>query len=295
MADDRELNDKAGFTSKVVELPRLHRITAFRMTSVDPHRLARFYVEGIGFRAATAAEIAPREMLDLDLAGSGLRLSLMLGDQRIDLDGFSDPGRPYPRDSTAVDLVFQHCAIVVTDIDAAYRHVGHRGAEAISRDGPVTLPKSAGGVVAVKFRDTEGHPLEFLQFPSSGPSPWTEAAGSRSGALGIDHSAISVSDADASAAFYEACGLRLGHRTLNRGETQAALDAVPAPIVDVVPLSPSGGAPHLELLGYRSPERRRGQPLRPNDIAATRIVWGADRSGLLRDPDGHLHQLEHQP
>jgi len=32
-----------------------------------------------------------------------------------------------------------------------------------------------------------------------------------------------------------------------------------------------------------------------NDIAATRIVWHADRDALVRDDDGHLHQLVKTP
>jgi hypothetical protein len=56
-------------------------------------------------------------------------------------------------------------------------------------------------------------------------------------------------------------------------------------------MNPSRQPPHVELLGYRRPTPRTGAGLRANDIAATRILWRSDREELLRDPDGHLHQL----
>lgn len=80
--------------------------------------------------------------------------------------------------------------------------------------------------------------------------------------------------------------------TLNQGPTQAALDGLAEVRVDVVPLIPTASPPHLELLHYRSPPTCSDHAWRPNDIAATRIVWRSDRDGLVRDPDGHFHQLE---
>ena len=79
---------------------------------------------------------------------------------------------------------------------------------------------------------------------------------------------------------------------MNKGWTQVALDDLPGVEVDVVPLQPSTMPPHLELLGYRKPVGRGSGPLAANDVAATRVVWQAARSALVRDPDGHLHQLE---
>ncbi len=148
------------------------------------------------------------------------------------------------------------------------------------------LPASAGGVTAVKFRDPEGHPLELLQFPDDSVSGW---AGK--GLLGIDHSAISVSDVGASRRFYEAFGLSIHSPTLNDGPTQVALDGLTSVEVDVLPMLPQRNTPHLELLAYRDPIGRSAGRLEPNDIAATRIVWAADRDALVRDPDGHLHMF----
>jgi hypothetical protein len=50
---------------------------------------------------------------------------------------------------------------------------------------------------------------------------------------------------------------------------------------------PAQDTPHLELFGYLTPVGRRAV----SDVAATRIVWQADRDALLCGPDGHLHLL----
>ena len=111
------------------------------------------------------------------------------------------------------------------------------------------------------------------------------------GLLGIDHSAIVVSDLAASCDFYETAGLAKGKAALNHGATQAALDGLNAPCVDVVPMQPADAPPHVELLHYRRPVEEGREAWAVNDVAATRIVWDAPASALLRDPDGHLHQM----
>jgi hypothetical protein len=161
------------------------------------------------------------------------------------------------------------------------------GATAISTEGPVTLPASSGGVTASKFRDPEGHPLEFLQFPPESRTRWQGE-----GLLGIDHSAISVSNAALSERFYVELGLVLQSATLNQGEGQEALDALQKPVVAVVPMMPSQAPPHLELLAYRTPAGRACGIMGANDVAATRTVWASDCDALIRDPDGHLHLLK---
>jgi catechol 2,3-dioxygenase-like lactoylglutathione lyase family enzyme len=168
-----------------------------------------------------------------------------------------------------------------------------RAAAAISEGGPQLLPPQAGGVHAFKFRDPDGHPLELLQFPAgSGPASWRgrSAVPGQIG-LGIDHSAISVADADASAAFYTELGLKTGERTFNHGPGQQRLDGLADVEVAVTPMQPAAGTPHLELLGYQVPRGALGPALQANDAAATRIVWQGTRAALLRDPDGHLQQI----
>ncbi len=266
--------------------PRLIAITGFRLTTNQPDRLARFYAEGIGFATIGRAPIPAEEMTLLGLAGGGIRLALQLGSQKLDLDCFDRPSEPYPAGTTAADGIFQHLAIVTSDAAAAQARARAHGATAISTGGPVTLPATAGGVTAVKLRDPEGHPLEFLQFPTGANPRWRGE-----GMLGIDHSAISVADAHASRRFYAALGLAVRRPTLNHGPTQAALDGLPEVQVEVAPMMPTQDTPHLELLGYLTPMGRRAARRAVSDVAATRIVWQADRDALLSDPDGHLHLL----
>lgn len=263
----------------------LSAIAGFRLVTADPPSLAGFY-QAIGFTAGAVHPIPENEIGLLGLVGAGQRLPLTLGASHIDLDGFERIGRPYPVDANAADLVFQHLALVTDDAPAAWARALAAGASPISRDGPTTLPASAGGVTAIKFRDPDGHPLEFLQFPAGSKPAWQG-----SGTLGIDHSAISVLDVSTSQRFYERYGLREGAATFNHGPTQAALDGLDDVRVDVTAMNPKIGSPHVELLGYRNPRPREHSPFAANDIAATRILWRADRDALLRDPDGHLHQV----
>ena len=260
-------------------------ITGFRLTCAMLDRSLAFY-DGLGFTIDTPVAILAEEIALLGLSGSGTRLPMRIGEQRVDLDSFDPAGPRYPTDADAADLGFQHLALVTDDAHAAWELARMLGATPISDDGPITLPASSGGVTAIKFRDPEGHPLEFLQFPPGADTAWRG-----SGILGIDHSAISVADVRGSQTFYQSFGLEPRGATINSGATQAALDGLPGVEVDVVPLFPLRATPHLELLGYRSPRGRQKSASSANAIAATRIVWAADRDALLRDPDGHLHQL----
>ena len=260
-------------------------VAGFRMVTAEPARLSAFY-RAIGFDVGEAKPIPASEMKLLGLAGAGTRITMCLGPSHVDLDCFALPGRAYPVNATACDLIFQHLALVTDDAQTAWSRALNAGATPISRQRPVTLPKSAGSVTAVKFRDSEGHPLEFLQFPGGANPDWTGR-----GIMGIDHSAISISDVAASRRFYAGHGLSEGEMTINQGAAQVALDALNAVAVDVLPMRPLDNPPHVELLGYRHPVARQHSPLAANDIAATRIVWRSDHNALVRDPDGHLHQL----
>ena len=264
---------------------RVSAITAFRLTTAEPETLARFY-EGLGFAVGARESIPEDEIELLGLSCGGTRLPLRLGGQRVDLDSFEQRGRPYPCNPTSADLCFQHFALVSDDAQAAWARAMGLGARPISVRGPVTLPVSAGNVTAAKFRDPEGHPLEILQFPEGSGQRWQAT-----GFLGIDHSAISVSDVVASRRFYEELGLSVQGPTVNRGPTQEALDALTNVVVDVLPMMPPCAAPHVELLAYGTPRGHAAVLPRAIDIAATRTVWAADRDALIPDPDGHLHLL----
>lgn len=270
----------------------LSAVAGFRLVTADLPRLRHFYQGVLGFAAQGSEQaIAPDEMALLGLCGSGLRQTLRLGEQVVAIECYEQAGRGYPDYGDAASLWFQHLALVVADIAPAYHRVA--AATPISSGGPQHLPASSGGVRAFKFRDPDGHPLELLQFPANArPLAWQDrlAADGQIG-LGIDHSAISVADEEASLAFYGAFGLEPGQRTLNQGPEQQRLDHLADVEVAVVPMQPGRGTPHLELLGYRVPRGGPGPALQANDIAATRIVWRGTGPALLRDPDGHFQQI----
>jgi catechol 2,3-dioxygenase-like lactoylglutathione lyase family enzyme len=279
-------------SSESPEGAQLTAIGGFHLVTADLPRLRRFYQETLGFAADGPEQAIARDELELlGLHGAGRRQALRLGEQVVAIDQFETMGRSYPEHCDAASLWFQHLALVVADMAEAYRRV--RAVTPISEGGPQQLPASSGAVHAFKFRDADGHPLELLQFPAdSRPPAWrgkTPAAGQIG--LGIDHSAISVANADASSLFYRSLGLEPGNRTINQGPEQQRLDHLIGVEVSVVPMQPPLGTPHLELLGYRIPRGAAGPPLQANDIAATRIVWHGARAALLRDPDGHIRQI----
>lgn len=285
-------------------------ITAVLRTVPDLGAAEAFYRDALGFTTVEAARALGSEEADL-LGVPGVRVSSLtigLGEQRIGLLDFDPPGAPYPSDSTASDLWFQHCALVVTDMEAAYGRVSQFAIAPVSIGGPQHLPPNTGGVRAFKFRDPFGHPLELLWFPPGGGDPvWH----TRGGALfrGIDHTAIAVREADASAEFYRgALGLETTDQSRNRGPEQEHLDALPGDVVDVVALAPRQAPPHLELLGYRTGTRRRPAETSPADASLSRTLamvddldalghgtlaglrqgrWRGHKAATFRDPDGH--------
>lgn len=299
---------------------RLLRVT---LPVSDLARFAAFYRDALGFAVlgtrtrggegfarATATALARAEVT-----------TLRLGTQHLELERHDPPGRPYPDDSRSQDLWFQHAAIIVADMDTAYRRLCAAGATPISRDGPERLPESSGGVTAFKFRDPDGHPLELLQFPAGREPVFWRGAPRVAGepCLGVDHSAIGVADAPASARFYAAAlGLSNTAAGVNSGPAQQRLDDAPGAVVDVLALTPADAPPHVELLGYRTPADGRPAPsgTAVADIVATRLVLevarldqaalhaaGArfvsdgvvegdeGRTAFVRDPDGHMLEL----
>ena len=237
-----------------------HRIRRIGFTSADLGLVAGFYA-ALGFEAIGTEAVGEAELAMLGMAGARAeRLSMRLGRQEVEFVRFDPPGRAYPNDSTSTDLWFQHIAIAVSDIGEAYARAMAAGGHAITEGGPQTLPPNTGSVTAFKFRDPEGHPLELLAFPPGvGEEAW-QAKGAAVPFLGIDHTAIAVSDIVRSRAFYEGLGFRVKPGSENAGPGQQRLDAVAADRVAVVPLVLPQVPPHLELLGYEVGSRRPMPP-----------------------------------
>lgn len=284
------------------EHSRVRRLARFVLTTSDAPRLAAFYERAFGTRRLAFERRSGAEFEALlDVRGGAVSVTLGLRSEVIELLEFDRPGRPYPPAPSSFDLVFQHFAIVVTNMDEAYGRLSTVGGwTAISIGGPQRLPASAGGVAAFKFRDPEGHPLELLAFANDAAPPRWRAVRDGNQCLGIDHSAISVADTLRSVDFYEQLGFTVAARSLNSGLEQERLDAVREPHVEITALAPPRVSPHIELLCYRGVQHGRTD-LRGNDIAATRIVLemeAGDESPdacampcSLVDPDGHRLSL----
>jgi catechol 2,3-dioxygenase-like lactoylglutathione lyase family enzyme len=230
---------------------------------------------GCGVERRDATEQSLTSVLGIPEA-SGRRSLLRLGRERIELLEFTDSmGRPYPCDSTSTDIWFQHMAIIVHDMaDAHQRVMSQTRFRPISRAGPVRLPAESGGVTAFKFRDHDGHPLELIAFPAGrGPAEW-RGADSTGPFLGVDHTAIGISDSGISTRFFSSVfGFSVGALTENRGPEQADLDDVDNVHVSVTQLAHDLPAPRMELLQYHVGTRRPiPHDAASNDIAATHSV-----------------------
>jgi len=286
---------------------RVHCLARIDMVCGDPEALAEFYQAAFGFVGTAAVPLAGRD------------IELRLGGQTIRLVRARPGGRAYPQDVPGWSPLFQHIAIVVSDMQRAYAHLDTiPGWAPISTAGPQVLPIASGGVSAFKFRDPEGHPLELIAFPAGAVPPRWQTQ-SQNVFLGIDHSAVSVSSTATSIAFYESLGLNRSAGSLNVGREQALLDDVPDAIVRVTALATSQATPHVELLCYQGDFDRHVPAQGLHDATATRLVLkvenrstleavcarvsGALLSGpglrrnnlhcaLLHDPDGHLIRLE---
>src|SRR5690349_14794742 len=211
--------------------PSISAVDSVGITVNDLDRAVEFYTQVLMFQKVSEREVAGETYEHLfGVFGLRLRVArLRLGDESIELMQFLAPrGRPMPADSHANDRWFQHVAIIVSDMDRAYARLRTFKVEHAS-SGPQRLPDwnpNAGGIEAFYFRDPDGNFLEILHFPpDKGAAKWHEAHGKLF--LGIDHTAIVVSDTEASLHFYrDRLGLRVVGTSENYGTEQEHLNNV---------------------------------------------------------------------
>jgi catechol 2,3-dioxygenase-like lactoylglutathione lyase family enzyme len=169
-------------------------VDSVAVTVSDMNRAIDFYTHVLTFEKVADREVAGDEYEHL-FGVFGLRVRsvrMRLGDEHLELMQFLAPhGRPIPADSHSNDRWFQHIAIIVTDMSAAYARLRSFNVEHAS-SGPQRLPDwnpNAGGIEAFYFHDPDGHNLEVLSFPpDKGPPKWHVKNGPLF--LGIDHTAI---------------------------------------------------------------------------------------------------------
>jgi len=310
-------------------VPVVEQVGAIGITVSDMDASVDFYSKILSFEKVSDVEVTGEDYERLQ-GVFGLRMRVVrmrLGDEFIELTEYLAPkGRPVPVDSRSNDRWFQHIAIITSDMDKAYALLRQNKVEHAST-GPQRLPdwnKNAGGIKAFYFRDPDRHWLEILQFPEGkGDAKWQRTDRLF---LGIDHTAIVVSNTEASLKFYrDVLGLHVAGTSENYGTEQEHLNNVFGARLRITSLRAGSGGPGIEFLEYLAP--RDGRPSPGDERASDLIHWqttlvvnAADRfaqnllaenfrlvspgaisisggqlgfsKGLLaRDPDGHVMAL----
>lgn len=306
-------------------------VVSIGMTVRDIDKAIAFYSDVLSFEKVADAELTgePCERLT-GIFGVRMRVArLKLGKEILELTEYLAPrGRPIPADSRSNDRWFQHTAIVVSDMDEAYKRLRKHKVEHASV-GPQRLPdwnKNAAGIQAFYFKDPDGHVLEIIHFPvNRGDARWHAKTDRLF--LGIDHTAIVVEDTESSVKFYrDIMGLKIAGESENYGPEQERLNHVFGARLRITTLRAPAG-PGIELLEYLSPRDGRPYPKgsKPNDLwhwqprietgsisylekalrmARTEFISpgivdsGEHKAGprqelLIRDPDGHSLLMQH--
>lgn len=256
-------------------------VHAVRFNVKSMKRAERFFTEALGFKVIRQSET---------------RTILKLGAEHLEIQRY-DPSCVFvlPTDTHSNDLWFQHIAIVVSDMDKAFEHLREHKIEPLSV-APQTLPASnpaAGGIRAYYFRDPEGHALELIWFPQGKGDPrWQRPT--KELFLGIDHTAIVVSNTKASLDFYRELGFEPRSYSENYGIEQARLNNVPGAHLRITSLRAHEGI-GIEFLEYFNPRngRRPVADLCIGDVQVPAVVAGSTgKARTVRDPDGHIMLLE---
>jgi aquaporin Z len=260
----------AGLVARAFWRAEIVEVVAIELAVSDTDRSVAFFTDVLEFELVEIGEGHAR---------------LSLGEEELVLRERRGVVRP----EHSNELSFQHIAIVVTDMDAAFGKLQGARVRLIG-GGPQLLPawnRDVAGIRALYFRDPDGNPLELLELPSDKGAPRWHL--SQRLFAGIDHTAIVVASTRRAVALYrDHVGLTLAGDSLNFGAEQEALSGVPQARVRVTALRGARG-PGVELLEYESGLITGGATGMP----AWRIHLAAGpanafcRSGATRDADGH--------
>jgi catechol 2,3-dioxygenase-like lactoylglutathione lyase family enzyme len=254
--------------------PLVKGVDSIGLTVSDLDRSVEFYSSVLQFQKVSEVEVDGESYEHATgLFGVRMRIARMrLGEESIELTEFLAPrGRPAPIDARSNDRWFQHVAIIVSDMDRAYQRLRDYKVQHAS-SGPQLLPawnKNAAGIRAFYFRDPDGHPLEILWFPPEKGNPKWHVPTEKL-FLGIDHTAIVISDTEASLKFYRGLGMEVAGESENYGPEQERLNNVFGARLRITALR-AGSGPGIEFLEYLAP--RDGRPFPPEEKANDLIHW----------------------
>ena len=201
------------------------------MTVADMDRVAGVLHHGA---PASRRSRTSRSRAGLRAADRGLRCAnaaivrLRLGDEMIELTEFLAPrGTADARRLRRNDRVFQHIAIIVSDMERRTRGFGSTGSSTHrpGHSGCPTGTRTPAASSAFYFRDPDGHFLEVLRSRRQGAG--AVAAGRDRLFLGIDHTAIVVDDTDRTLSLYrDILGLQVAGASENYDIEQEHLNNV---------------------------------------------------------------------
>lgn len=251
---------------------QVKKVAAVGIVVSDMNRSVKFYSEVLRFRKVSDAELQGTDWEGLyGVFGLHIRrVRMQLGDESIDLiDYLTAGGRSIPEDFSSNDLSFQHIAIVVSDMDSAYKILRKYNIVHVSTS-PQTLPPSipeAAGVRAFYFQDPDKHNLELIYFPKDkGQEKWHRIG--KAIFMGIDHTAIGVSNTEISNKFYHGIlGFDRKGDSWNKGNEQAHLNNVEGASLHITGYRCAAGM-GVEFLQYLNPGPGKKYPAdtRADDI-----------------------------
>src|SRR5436190_6792293 len=181
-------------------------------------------------------------------------------------------------------VAVESVGMTVSDMDQAFQRLRALKVKFVST-GPQTLPpsiKAAAGIKAFYFRDPDQHNLEIIYFPPGKGDPrWQEKTDKLF--LGIDHTAIGISNTDAGLKFYrDLLGLRKAGESENFGTEQEHLNQVFGAHLRITGMRAASG-PGIEFLEYLTPRdgRPRSVDVHANDIVHWQTMIATDNLDVL--------------
>jgi catechol 2,3-dioxygenase-like lactoylglutathione lyase family enzyme len=267
-------------------------VDAIGITVKDLNRAEKFYEEVLGFKKLWEHDYSGSAYEKLEgVFGLHIRVArLQLGDEFIELtDYLTAGGRSIPEDQKSNDLFFQHIAIVVSDMDKAFVQLKKYNVEFVST-APQTLPVTnvaAAGIKAFYFHDADNHNLELIYFPKGKGNPKWQNGGNKI-FLGIDHTAIGVSNTANSQKFYaDILGIERKGDSWNFGTEQEHLNNVEGASLHITGFRATDG-PGVEFLQYLKPGPGKTYP------ADTRAddIWFWQTTLITKDATSLYNRLQ---